>query len=291
MGTRVLLPGRRLRDNVAQGSANRATEHARGDLGEDKSMFIGKGESEMRIGLVVPAFLQRGLLFALFAGAGSAWAGDFAVFNDAAHFSSVLLQQGRVQTDADWNEAGDIQQGDPWGIFRFAPDPYMTALAGTMGIVSGLEVGSTDGPLGGDQGVTLKVSPGLAVTAFGVIISFEDSALLDDFRLVVDCANPPCIFAPQSANVQPSGPGSFFFGIIADDAFDTVTLEALTPRDAAGQPTGVVPGWQVQGISYAQIPEPGTLALLGVGLAGFAWRLKGVAVSAGNTEGRQRSCG
>ena len=38
--------------------------------------------------------------------------GDFSrrTFNPRKHYAGVLMQQGRVQTDADWNEQGDIQR-------------------------------------------------------------------------------------------------------------------------------------------------------------------------------------
>ena len=32
-------------------------------------------------------------------------------FRSAKHFHSVVMQQGRVQVDADWNEPGDILSG------------------------------------------------------------------------------------------------------------------------------------------------------------------------------------
>jgi hypothetical protein len=42
------------------------------------------------------------------------------------------------------------------------------------GIAGGLAVGATpDGTLGGDQGITLVVTPGLAVTAFGAEIVYR----------------------------------------------------------------------------------------------------------------------
>jgi hypothetical protein len=66
------------------------------------------------------------------------------------------------------------------------------------GIVSGLAVGAgPNGTLGGDQGLSLVVTPGLAITAFGTEIAygpFSGEANSDVFRLVVNCPNPPCAF-------------------------------------------------------------------------------------------------
>jgi hypothetical protein len=52
---------------------------------------------------------------------------DFQAFNDRQHYSAVLLQQGRVQLDADWNEetAGPIKQGQLFKIFSFSFDPHV----------------------------------------------------------------------------------------------------------------------------------------------------------------------
>ena len=38
--------------------------------------------------------------------------GDFTrdLFDPTKHYSGVLMQQGRVQLDADWNEQGSIQR-------------------------------------------------------------------------------------------------------------------------------------------------------------------------------------
>ncbi len=206
------------------------------------------------------------------AGVSPAGAGhlDFTVFNDRASYSGVLLQQGRVQVDDDWNESGEIQEGQSWGPFRFAFDPAVSRLAGTTGIVGGLAIGSAtgNGNLGGDQGMTLHLSPGLGVTAFGALIAFEDPAFLSDFHIAVGCPDPPCLFSPTPPQGGAAGPGTFFLGIVAPVgfSFDTVMLEAVTPRDDSGEPTATVPGWQVAGISYAPMPEPATLALVGLGL-------------------------
>jgi hypothetical protein len=199
---------------------------------------------------------------------------DFSVFNDHASYSGVLLQQGRVALDADWNETGAIQNGQPWGDFRFVFDPGSAALAGTQGIVGGLAVGSAsgNGTLGGDQGFTLNLSPGLGVTAFGAIVSFDDPSFLDFFRLIVNCPDQDCAFSPPPPDASLAGSGSFFLGVIAQPgfAFDRVTLEAVIPRDSQGNPTAVVPGWQVAGISYVPVPEPATLFLVGIAFASLA---------------------
>lgn len=198
---------------------------------------------------------------------------DFSVFNGRKSYSAVLLQQGRVQVDADWNEEGEIQNDQSWGIFRFAFDPSVVPLAGTQGIVSGLAIGSGtgDGTLGGDQGFTLHVSPGVGITAFGAIIAFQDPSLMDYFHLIVGCPDEPCLFTPTRPHGQTAGPGTFFLGVIAEPgvAFDMVTLEAVTPRDSQGEPTATVPGWQVASISYAPVSEPSTLVLVGLGLTAF----------------------
>lgn len=194
---------------------------------------------------------------------------DLSRIEERSEFSSVLLQQGRVQVDADWNETGEVQNGQVWAGFEFAFDPDVVALAGTQGIVGGLAVGTLDGNLGGDQGFTLHLSPGTAVNAFGVEIAYEDPSLLDFFRLVVDCPDPPCAFGSTPAKLQTGVPGTFFLGVVArlGFEFDTVTMQAVTPRNDQGEALATVPGWQVAGISFALVPAPGALWLTAIGLA------------------------
>ena len=211
------------------------------------------------------------VLWMVWTHAAHAMKADFQVFNDEAHFSDVLLQQGRVQLDADWNQGGAIQNGQAFGPFRFAFDPSVVHLAGVPGIpgiVSGLAIGTEDrGTLGGDRGVTLNVTPGTAVTAFGAIIAFNDPIVRDSFRLVVGCPDHPCVFTPAPQDPNAAGVGTFFLGVVADPgfSFQTVMLAAAIPTSTEGSPAG----WQIAGIRFAPVAEPSTLALLGAGLAGL----------------------
>ena len=194
---------------------------------------------------------------------------DFTAFTDKQSYSAVLLQQGRVQTDADWNEqtAGAIHQGEAFGIFSYKFDPANVQPVVGSGIVSGLAVGAApDGTFHGDQGVSLDVQPGLALDAFGreiVYGPFEGSANPDVFRLIVQCPNPPCIFTDNQTELDPHG-GVLFLGVIAQPGFEfnQVTIEAVTPRDDSGEPTGTVPNWQLEAITFSAVPEPSTALLL-----------------------------
>ena len=194
---------------------------------------------------------------------------DFTVFTNKASYSAVLLQQGRVQTDADWNEEteGNIHQGQVFGIFSFMFDAASVQPAVGSGIVSGLAVGAApDGTFHGDQGISLVVEPGLALDAFGreiVYGPFEGSVNADIFRLVVQCPDPPCIFTDSQTELDPHG-GVLFLGVIAKRGFEfkQVTLDAVTPRDDSGEPAGRVPSWQVDAISFSAVPEPCTAVLM-----------------------------
>src|SRR5438093_2677805 len=197
---------------------------------------------------------------------------DFTVFTNKTSYSAVLLQQGRVQTDADWNEEteGNIHQGQVFGIFSFMFDAASVQPAVGSGIVSGLAVGAApDGTFHGDQGVSLVVEPGLALDAFGrelVYGAFEGHVNADVFRLVVQCPNPPCVFTDTQTELDPHG-GVLFLGVIAQPGFEfkQVTLEAVTPRDDSGEPVGFVPDWQIDAIAFSAVPVPSTMILLDTG--------------------------
>jgi hypothetical protein len=204
---------------------------------------------------------------------------DFSVFNNQDKYSAVLLQQGRVQLDADWNEPTAIQPGQSFGIFSFQFDPAAIKPVVGYGIAGGLAVGAApDGTFNGDQGISVVVTPGLAFTAFGAEIAygpFAGTVLSDIFRLTVQCPVLPCVSAGNLSDLNPQG-GTFFLGIVAAPgfAFNEVTLEADIPRDQSGEPIGVVPNWQIAAITASAVPEPSTWVLLGTCLccAAAIWR-------------------
>jgi len=202
---------------------------------------------------------------------------DFTTFNDKQHYSAVLLQQGRVQLDADWNEetAGPITQGQRFKIFSYSFDPNVVSPVVGSGIAAGLAVGAEpNGTLGGDQGFSLHVTPGLGLTAFGAVITlapFDGDLPANVFRLLIGCPDVPCFSVGNVAGPSPQG-GAFFLGVVGGPGteFEQITLEALTPRDDSGEPTGFVPAWQVSSITFTPIPEPSTLLLVAAGFCALA---------------------
>ena len=73
------------------------------------------------------------------------------------------------------------------------------------------------------------------------------------------------------SGLDPHG-GSVFLGVIAEPgfAFNQITLEAKTPRDDSGEPTGIVPEWQLASITFTPVPLPATLLPVTAGLGSAA---------------------
>jgi hypothetical protein len=202
-----------------------------------------------------------------------AHAGNFQVFDARSSYTGVLLQQGRPQLDSDWNESGAIAKGDRFGDFSFDFGPEVQ-LAGVQGFAGGLAIGSAlnQRGLGGDQGFGLVATAAGGVSAFGVTVAYQDPSVRNYFRISIGCPTGLCSFSATPPDPLLTGSGTFFLGIVADpgSAFDAVALSALIPRNAEGQPTGTVPGWQVTSISWAPVPEPSALALLATAIAAVA---------------------
>ena len=111
--------------------------------------------------------------------------------------------------DADFDEEGEIDNGEAFGIFRFDFDPD-PRLAWVPAMVGGLAIGAASGDgsvLGGDEGFTLHVTPGTGITAFGAIIAFDEPGVRHYFRLVVGCPDEPCSFTPSPPDPALSGLG------------------------------------------------------------------------------------
>ena len=100
-----------------------------------------------------------------------------------------------------------------------------------------------------------------AITAFGFDVNELNSGTID--------------YSDSSGNllsgaVTPNGSGSTFFGAISDTAFTSFSLTVT------GGSSGQIWGLDALDFGGDSIPEPGTLALFGLGLAGlgFARRRK-----------------
>jgi hypothetical protein len=202
-------------------------------------------------------------------------------FHDRASYNSVLLQQGRVPLDQDWNEEEqtEILQGQLFGTFSFQFDPAVVQPVVGAGIVSGLAVGAEpDGRLKGDQGLSLVVTPGVGLTSFGteiVLAPFETALINNVFQLIVGCDTDfgLCAVVGNLPDLNAHG-GSFFLGVIADSgvSFDRITIDAVTPRDDSGRALGFVPEWQIASITSTStsVPEPSTVTFVATGVSYLA---------------------
>jgi hypothetical protein len=171
---------------------------------------------------------------------------------------------------------GPSSKASLFKIFTFSFDPNVVLPVVGSGIAGGLAVGAEpSGTLGGDQSFSLHVTPGVGITAFGTVITVApfdgDDLPANPFRLLIGCPDIPCFSVGNVAGLTSRG-GAFFLGVVAapGSGFERITLEALTPRDDSGEPTGFVPAWQVSSITFTPVPEPSTLLLLAAGLPWLA---------------------
>ena len=96
--------------------------------------------------------------------------GDFTrfTFKPSRHYNAVRMQQGRVQTDADWNEQLDIQ--------AHRERTEMFDIIGPCGVPEG-EGGFRVAPIDADasgHGEVLAIAPG-RIYVDGILCEFEPS--------------------------------------------------------------------------------------------------------------------
>ena len=111
--------------------------------------------------------------------------------------------------------------------------------------------------------------------------AFDGQAESNIFRLLVGCPERPCFSVGNPSGLDPHG-ASVFLGVIAEPGFvfNQVTLEATAPRDDSGEPTGIVPAWQLTSITFTPVPLPASLLPVTVGLGSAAARQRWVRVRA-----------
>jgi hypothetical protein len=123
-----------------------------------------------------------------------------------------------------------------------------------------LDIDGTSYMLGGlAEAETIVLTFDSAITAFGAdFTGLNDDVARSLFNIAGDTISLP---------VQ-SGLTTLFFGVVSDTPFDTVTLMGLSSSEGYGMDN------VAYGSGTVSVPEPTTLALMGLGLAGIGFARK-----------------
>ena len=204
--------------------------------------------------------------------AGGHAAADVVTFTDRAAFLAAL-GSSPLTDDYESYGLGDIANGSTLGDFVY--DFTATQPAVVAGGYGGQALGGPfDVFVGGDL-VTLSFTGLSGLQAFGADFYYApsfDAIPSDLYRLRVEDGSGAGTFVGNPDTIDPFG-GTFFLGLIATPGFEfsAVSILSVVPTDGNGEPTYLVPAYQVDNLAYQgrqAVPEPSSLSLLLIG-AGF----------------------
>jgi hypothetical protein len=190
-------------------------------------------------------------------------------FTDRTAFLAAL---GGSPTNDDYEAyaLGDITNGSTLGNFAytFAATVQPAIVAGGYG---GQALGGPFDVFVGGDAVTLTFG-GSTLNAFGADFYYApsfDPIPGSIYQIRVDDGSGAGSVVGNLTGLDPAG-GSVFLGLLADPGFEfgIVTLLSVVPVDANGDPTFLVPAYQVDNLVYDTVdvvPEPGSLSLLMLG--------------------------
>ena len=207
--------------------------------------------------------------------AGTSARAEFTVFDDRAEFLAATLQSTTESFDSWVKDTGFHTNAVDVGAFTLS----MTPGAGTIyNLIDAPPQKSNSTNLNGtthlmvftDTGIDLTFSFDQPITAFGA----DFKGINDEFERTLFSAGGVFITVPgEPVNLQLT-----FFGFTSDTPFDSLTFHGVR-NDIYGI-DDVTFGTALR---VPAVPEPGSMAMLGIGLAGVAAARRRATRKAGQT--------